>query len=134
MNTHSGMTLIELMVTVAILAIIAGIAIPAYNGYITTTHKTQCIKEMAAIRLAEEEFFLENNTYFDGEAGIGADDLEGNSGGIYQKSDELINGTNNCTYEVTSADLTTTYTLNANKVAGGNLDSQSDPISTYTKN
>ena len=133
-NKLNGMTLLELMVTVAILAIISAIAIPAYNGYIKTSYRTECQKEVAAIRLAEEEFFLENNTYFDGESGVGADDLVGNSNGVYQEAGEVTAGTNNCTYEVTSGDLTSTYTVNANKKAGGKLASETDPIATYTKN
>ena len=61
-----GFTLVELMITVAILGVIAGIAIPAYNGYIETARMTEADNNLAAIRLAEEEYFLEKNTYFAG--------------------------------------------------------------------
>jgi type IV pilus assembly protein PilE len=64
-NTN-GFTLIELMVTIAIIAIVAGIAIPSYNGYITTAKMAEAENNLAAIRLAQEEFFLENNRYFSG--------------------------------------------------------------------
>ena len=129
----AGMTLIEIMVTLAILATVAAIAVPAYNGYIKTTYRTECLKEVAAIRLAEEEFFLENNQYFVGEAGVGADDLESASSGIYEKSQELKNDTNNCAYVVTSADDTVTYLITANKVAGRKLDTETNPIATFSK-
>jgi len=128
-----GITLIELMVTLAILATIAAIAVPAYKGYIKTTYRTECIKEVAAIRLAEEEHFLEKNQYFVGEAGTGADDLETASSGIYEKSQELKNDTNNCAYVVTSADDTVTYLITANKVAGRKLDTETNPIVTFSK-
>jgi len=61
-----GFTLIELMITIAIISVIAGIAIPAYNGYIETARMTEADNNLAAIRLAQEEFFLENNNYFQG--------------------------------------------------------------------
>lgn len=61
-----GVTLIELLVAIAIVAIIAAIAIPAYNGYITSARNTEGWNNLNGIRLAQEEFFLDNNTYFSG--------------------------------------------------------------------
>lgn len=64
MKLQRGFTLIELMITVAVLAIIAGIAIPAYNGYIKSSRFAEAQNEFAKIKIAQSEFFLENNTYF----------------------------------------------------------------------
>lgn len=63
----NGFTLIELMITIAIIAVIAGIAIPSYNGYIITARMSEADNNLAAIRLAQEEYFLENNQYFQGQ-------------------------------------------------------------------
>jgi len=60
----SGFTLTELMIVIAILGIVAAIAIPAYTGYIETARMTEAKNNIAALKLAEEEFFLENNQYF----------------------------------------------------------------------
>lgn len=65
-NASTGMTLIELMIVVAILAIITSIAVPLYSNYISGARNTECQNNLAAIRLAEEEFFLDNNDYFNG--------------------------------------------------------------------
>ena len=62
----NGFTLIELMITIAIIAVIAGIAMPMYTGYIVTARMAEADNNLAAIRLAEEEYFLENNQYFQG--------------------------------------------------------------------
>lgn len=61
-----GFTLIEVLITLAILGILAAIAIPAYNGYITTAKMSEAENNLAGIRLAQAEFFLENNRYFSG--------------------------------------------------------------------
>ena len=63
---NNGFTLIELMIVIAIIATLAGIAIPIYRGYKQTAQATECGNEVAALRLAEEEFFLVNNSYFEG--------------------------------------------------------------------
>ena len=64
--TQKGFTLIELLITIAILGILAAIAIPAYNGYITAARMSEAENNLSAIRLAQEEYFLENNGYFEG--------------------------------------------------------------------
>ena len=59
----SGFTLIELMITVAIVGILAAIALPAYNQYIARGKRAEA---RVAILQAEgwmERFFTENNTY-----------------------------------------------------------------------
>lgn len=61
-----GFTLVELMIVIAILGIVTAIAIPAYTGYITTAKMAEAENNLAAIRLAEEEYFLEYNQYFEG--------------------------------------------------------------------
>ena len=114
----SGLTLIELMVTVAIVAIIAAIAIPAYNGYILTGKRTECLNEVAAIKYAEEEYFLATNTYFPG-AGWAA--LEAASNGLYSASCHAQGNCpdgqpTNCTYVVgagSTGAIATSYSVTA---------------------
>jgi len=87
---HTGFTLIEVMITLTILAIITAIAIPAYRGYISTARESEGHNNLAALQMAEEEFFLENHAYFSG-ANTAA--IEANSAGLWTVtgSDGVIN-------------------------------------------
>lgn len=65
-STNKGFTLIELMITLGIIAVIASIAIPSYRGYIKTAKMVEAQNNLGALRLAQGEYFLENNAYFEG--------------------------------------------------------------------
>lgn len=60
----AGFTLIELLIVVAILGIIAGIGIPAYNGYIQSSKESVAENSLKSISLIESDFYTENNKYF----------------------------------------------------------------------
>jgi type IV pilus assembly protein PilE len=60
---NSGLTLIELMVTVSIVAILAGIAYPSYQQYVIRANRVEAQQFMLDIANREEEFLLNNRQY-----------------------------------------------------------------------
>ena len=66
-----GVTLIELLITVAIVAIIAAIAIPSYNTYVLRTHRTEAKSALLSIAAAEERFYSTNNAYTNNPSQLG---------------------------------------------------------------
>jgi type IV pilus assembly protein PilE len=60
---NRGFTLIEVMITVAIVAILAAVALPNYRDYITRGQLTDAINGLATIRAQMERHFQDNRSY-----------------------------------------------------------------------
>jgi type IV pilus assembly protein PilE len=65
MNRARGFTLIELMVVVAIVAILAAIAIPSYGRYAFRSRRADGQELLLRIATAQERFYATNNKYGD---------------------------------------------------------------------
>ena len=63
MQRHSGFTLIEVMITIAIVAILAAVALPNYSAYITRGKIAEATSALLAMRTKMEQFFQDNRTY-----------------------------------------------------------------------
>jgi prepilin-type N-terminal cleavage/methylation domain-containing protein len=58
-----GFTLIELMITVAIVAILAAIAIPNYRNYVIRGQLVDATQGLAAVRANMERYYQDNRSY-----------------------------------------------------------------------
>lgn len=58
-----GFTLIELMIVVAIVAVLAAIAIPSYSGYVLRGRLVEGMNGLTFVRMKMEQFYQDNRTY-----------------------------------------------------------------------
>ena len=62
-NKANGFTLVELMITIAIIAILATIALPSYERYISKSNRVDATTEVMKLAAAQEKYYLQNNSY-----------------------------------------------------------------------
>jgi type IV pilus assembly protein PilE len=62
-GSKKGLTLIELLVTVAIVAILASIAIPAYTNYLLRARRADAKTALEQLRASQEMFRAERGSY-----------------------------------------------------------------------
>jgi type IV pilus assembly protein PilE len=62
----AGFTLIEVMITVAIIAILAAIALPSYQTFVMRSKIIGATSRVGDLRTQMEKFFMDNRTYLSG--------------------------------------------------------------------
>ena len=125
-NKNTGFTLIELMIVIAIIGIIAAIAIPSYSGYVATARMAEAKNNISALKLAEEEFFLENNKYFFDTSENNAN-LKSWSGDLWTAS----GGDNGVNFTYTVSGSGTQYTITAKGNAATPVAGKTDSYSNF---
>jgi type IV pilus assembly protein PilE len=100
-----GFTLIELMIVVALLAILVAIGYPSYRDQVMKTRRAEGMGELLALADRMERYYSGNGTYNGATLGPDADD-------VYETSTEK----GNYTLGITSA-TTTLFTITATPVA-----------------
>lgn len=60
---NSGFTLIELMITIAIVGILAAVAMPMYSDYVRRGKVPEATSALAAMRIQMEQYYQDNRNY-----------------------------------------------------------------------
>lgn len=112
--TQRGVTLLELMIVVAIVALVSAFAFPSYMQYVVNTKRTVATSELLQIADRQQQFFMDNKQYTNDLTDLGyaanplvlADDgtaaAAGDSDAVYSISLSNVAAT---TYTITAAPL-----------------------------
>lgn len=63
MKAHSGFTLIELMITVALVAVLAAVAYPAYTRHVARAQRSSAASFVMGLSSKQEQFNLDARRY-----------------------------------------------------------------------
>ena len=59
----AGVTLVEIMVVVGIVALLTAVAVPSYRQYTTRAHRTEAMAALLRLATNQERFYLQSNQY-----------------------------------------------------------------------
>ena len=127
-NKNKGFTLVELMITVAIIGILSAIAMPSYLEYARKSKRTEAKVELLKIAQLQESYYVQNLSYasgFNGTAangklGFSSNSLESETG-LYEISITSVDSRGRAC-SGTNADPCTSYNLFAKPISGAGQD------------
>jgi type IV pilus assembly protein PilE len=62
-QTSRGFSLLELMIVVAVIAVLSAIALPSYRQYVLRSHRTDATQALQDLASREENYFFSNSAY-----------------------------------------------------------------------
>lgn len=122
-KTNKGFTLIELMITVAVIGILAAIALPSYSKYIARSKRAEARAEMLKAEGWMERYYTENNRYSSTAAATTTNPT------AFASQFGAVPKTGGANYNITLAVTSSTYTITATRT--GSM--ANDECGNYTK-
>lgn len=111
-----GVTLLELMIVVAIIAIISAFAYPSYMNYVVNTKRTVATTTLLQVAERQQQFFIDNKQYTNDltDLGFAADPLV-----VADDGQTTVAGDSDAVYSIALSNVTaTTYTISAAPLHG----------------
>jgi type IV pilus assembly protein PilE len=107
-NRLKGVTLIELMTVMVIIAILASIAVPSYRRYLLRSQRTDATTALLRIQSGEEKFLVQNGKYT---TNLDGQPVDGGLG-LYRVSEQ---GLYNLKVDLTTTGYTVTASVKTDK-------------------
>ena len=111
-----GVTLLELMIVVAIVAIISAFAFPSYMQYVVSTKRTVASSALLQIADRQQQFFMDNKQFTNDLTNLGfaADPLV-----LADDGNSVAAGDGDAVYSISLSNVAvTTYTITASPLHG----------------
>ena len=112
-RSAAGFTLIEVMIVVAIVAILAAVALPAYNDYVRRGQLPEAFGALADYRVKMEQYYQDNLSYGSSGTNVCADGASAPSWNNFAPG-----GQKYFTYSCATTNAGQNYTITATGVAG----------------
>lgn len=97
-----GFTLIELMITVAVIGILASVALPSYNAYVRRGHRADAEAQLMNIANRQQQYLVDRRAYSSSITGTAASgglaiDIPANVSKYYRLDDSALSVDNTAT-------------------------------------
>lgn len=100
-SRSGGFTLIELMIAVAIVAVLMAIAIPNYNNYVLKGKMAEAMTLLSDLQVRQEQYYQDNRTYLNG--------MTPRSAGKYYTATSCVTANSGQTYTCTATSPSVSY-------------------------
>jgi len=117
---QSGFTLVELVIVMAIVAILAAVAFPAYQEQVRKSNRAAAQSEMMDIANRQQQFFLANRSY--------ADSLDGLSYALPDEVSERYDTAIDVDNDATPPTFAITFTAKDSQASDGDLTLDSEGV------
>ncbi len=72
-SRQCGITLLELMITLVVIALLTSIALPTYDNLVQRTRRSEAREALSDLAARQEQFYLDNKTYATSMGDLGRD-------------------------------------------------------------